>query len=479
MLHTAYRRSPAAHFSCTFPLSLRSAATALATATVTVFATAITAAITTVTMAGVITPASASAQTVEEIRDGVHHAATTPGGDPVHGYDAFYDDPVPADQLDRPGKILRTQPAPHLLNILGPDFYGHAKRILYTSTTVHGDIVPVSGVIMEPANPWRGKGPRPTLVFGPGTRGIGDACAPSRGTWMMGQVNLQTGSLGTNYELPSYHAAALLGMRVVVTDYIGLGTPGAHTYMLHEEEGHAMLDAARAALPNGGPVGFWGYSQGGGAAASAAEQAASYAPELDVKGTFAGAPPADLLKSMHGVDDSTISAVMGYALNGWQDRYPGLKESLAPLFTDRGREFLASTADACIADSAVRWGLRDSRAFTASGQKLSEAVTTNPEMSTLIDAQKLGRTSPSSPIMISTAGNDDVVPSDQVAQLARDHCSLGADVTFYDTALPPLTPGIKTAVNHGVGIYSHLAPSMKWMADRFDGVPTQSNCGAF
>lgn len=424
-------------------------------------------------------PASAHAQTIDEIRGGVHHAATTPGGAPVRAHDPFYDAPVPAADLDRPGKILRTQPAPHLLNILGPDFYGYAERILYTSTTVADEIVPVSGVIIEPANPWRGNGPRPTVVFGPGTRGAGDACAPSRGPWMLGQVDIEKGALGTNYELLSYHAAALLGMRVVVTDYIGLGTPGAHTYVLHDEEAHAMLDAARAAAPNGGPVGFWGYSQGGGAAAAAAERAAEYAPELDIKATFAGAPPADLLATMRGADNSSITAVLGYALNGWQERYPELGPALEPVFNERGREFLASTADACIADSIVRWGLRDSRMLTVSGQSLSEAVIARPEMRTLIDAQKLGRTSPSSPIMISTAGNDDVVPSEQVVQLARDHCALGGDVTLYDGALPPLTPGLKTGGNHLVGVYSHVHPSMRWMVDRFNGIPNHSNCGTF
>lgn len=295
----------------------------------------------------------------------------------------------------------------------------------------------------------------------------------------MGQVDLETGSLGTNYELPNYHAAALLGMRVVVTDYIGLGTPGAHTYVLHEEEAHAMLDAARAATPEGAPVGFWGYSQGGGAAAAAAELAPTYAPDVNVKATFAGAPPADLLATMRGADNSTITAVLGYALNGWQERYPELGPALEPVFNEKGREFLASTASACIADSAVRWGLRDSRAFTTSGKSISEAVTERPEMRELVDAQKLGRRAPSSPIMISTAGNDDVVPTSQVVQLARDHCSLGADVSFYDSALPPLTPGVKSGVNHAVGVYSHLAPSMMWMMDRFNGVPNRSNCGSF
>jgi alpha-beta hydrolase superfamily lysophospholipase len=91
------------------------------------------------------------------------------------------------------------------------------------------------------------------------------------------------------------------GFAIVMTDYQGLGTPGLHTYVNRVAQGNAMLDAARAAkkltgtsLKPDGPLAFWGYSQGGGAAASAAELASRYAPELKVVGTYAGAPHADL-----------------------------------------------------------------------------------------------------------------------------------------------------------------------------------------
>lgn len=400
-------------------------------------------------------------------------------GNPVKTYDPFYDTQVPEAQLDRPGKILRTQPAPHLLNILGPGFPGYAKKILYTSTTVTGEIVPVSGVVIEPANPWRGKGPAPTVVFGPGTRGAGDACAPSRGPWMIGQVDTRARALGTNYELPNHQVASLLGMRVVVTDYIGLGTPGEHTYVLHDEEGHAMLDAARAATPKGHPVGFWGYSQGGGASAAAAELASTYAPELNVKATFSGAPPADLVASMRGVDNSSIQAVLGYALNGWTERFPELKGSVDKRISPKGREFLAATRNSCIADDIVRWGLRDSRGLTVGGASISDAVMSDPVVRRILDSQKLGRRTPKGPIMVSTTGNDDLVPTPQVIQMARDHCAAGGNVTMRNDALPTLTPGIKLGANHAIGIYSQVAPSMMWMMDRFNGVPAASNCGTF
>lgn len=321
--------------------------------------------------------------------------------------------------------------------------------------------------------------PTPTVVFGPGTRGAGDACAPSRGPWLHGQLNPDLPALGTNYELLNHQAAALLGMRVVVTDYIGLGTPGPHTYVLHTEEGHAMLDAARAAAPKGDPVGFWGYSQGGGAAAAAAELAGTYAPDLNVKGTFAGAPPADLIATMRGVDNSSIMGVLGFALHGWESRFPAFGESIHREMTPRGREFLATTRDACIADSAVRWGLQDSRTFTVSGRLLSEVVTSDPDMVAALDSQKLGRRAPTGPIMISTAGNDDLVPSDQVVTLARDHCALGAQVTMLNDGLPELTPGIKLGANHATGVFTQSVPSMIWLMDRFNGVPAPSNCGSF
>lgn len=432
-----------------------------------------------VALAATGVPAAGAHAAVDQAHRGLQHAATTPAGNPTNTYDPFYDDPVPADQLDRPGKILRTQPAPHLLNILGPEFPGYAERILYTSTTVDGRIVPVSGVVIEPANPWQGGGPTPTVVFGPGTRGAGDTCAPSRGPWMLGQVDPNLPAVATNYEIAHYHAASLLGMRVVVTDYIGLGTPGAHTYVLHDEEGHAMLDAARATTTPGAPVGFWGYSQGGGASAAAAEMASTYAPDLNVKGAYSGAPPADLIESIRGVDNSSIGAVIGYALHGWTERYPEFGAVVDKHVNARGREFIATTRDSCMPDGAVRWGLQDSRTMTTSGRSLGDIVTSEPDIRRELEAQKLGRRKPAAPIMVSTPGNDDLVPSGQVVQMARDHCSLGAQVTLLDDALPPLTPGVKLGANHAVGIFSQAPPSMTWLMDRFNGLPAGTNCGTF
>ncbi len=77
-----------------------------------------------------------------------------------------------------------------------------------------------------------------------------------------------------------------------------------------------------------GPLAFWGYSQGGGAAASAAELAPSYAPDLHVVGTYAGAPPADLKELFPYADGSALVGAVGYALNSVITTYPEFEEAI-------------------------------------------------------------------------------------------------------------------------------------------------------
>ncbi|WP_255277145.1 lipase family protein [Actinomadura madurae] len=167
------------------------------------------------------------------------------------------------------------------------DPFGHAPyegvkswQVLYRSETADGRPTAVSGMVLVPAKAWTGLGNRPLLSYAVGTRGLGDACAPS-----------YTLTRGLDYEELFIADALSRGWAVAVTDMEGLGTPGRHTYEVGRSQGKALLNVARAAqrLPDaglgGGPVGLWGYSQGGTSSGWAAELAATYAPELAIKGT--------------------------------------------------------------------------------------------------------------------------------------------------------------------------------------------------
>lgn len=388
-------------------------------------------------------------------------------------HDAFYH---VAEVSAEPGTLIRTEDAPHLLNLVGERLPGHAYKILYSSTTVHGDPVAVSGFVIEPASQWRGKGETPTVVFGPGTRGAGDICAPSRSLGLLAAVDPHGPHVNINYEINAYYTASLLGMRVVVTDYIGLGTAGAHTYVLNDEQAHAMLDAARAVVPAGHPVGFHGYSQGGGAAAAAAEHAATYAPELNVKGTYAGAPPANLKDVMAAVDGSALTGVLGYAIAGYSARYPEFNAEMSHILNDHGRAFVADTSASCVSETALNWALTDTSTMTTSGKRLSQASFESPTVLRIFEEQQLGRRTPNAPIMIAGGDNDDIIPNDQVRQLARDYCARGASVDYLLNDTPSLTSSQPYGVDHAYGMFFGGYQSMRFLVDRFNDVPAHSIC---
>lgn len=396
--------------------------------------------------------------------------------------DPFYTD-IPAS-LGAPGTLLKTQPAQHLLQEAGLDWPGAATKIMYTSTRQTGEPAGVTGVVIEPTVEWTGKGPRPTVVLAPGTMGQGDQCAPSTGYGIFANIDPAIPSMGVNYELLNAYAASSQGMRVVITDYIGLGTPGVHTYVNSEDEGHAVLDAARAALALAGadptdPVALLGYSQGGGAAAAAAERAGTYAPELNLKGTYAGAPPANLRKVLERIDGNMIVGAIGYALNSGLEYFPDeerAEEVLDRILNEEGQRFLETTRSQCIVDSVAMWGTRYTSTFTQDGTDFKEVLKREPTIAAIIDAQQLGRRTPNAHITLATGVNDDAIPTGQVKELAQAYCGRGATVAFVEDDTPTILE--RTGANHVAPMLRGLPGSIRYLMDAFNGEELADDCGS-
>ncbi|HIW91692.1 MAG TPA: lipase family protein [Candidatus Corynebacterium avicola] len=409
--------------------------------------------------------------------------------------DPFYTPPTSIPST--PGSLIRDQFAPHLLaGFDREDAPARADKILYTSTAQDGSPIATSGFVMEPARPWSGEGPTPTIVFGPGTRGAGDDCAPSRSGHLLFSADNASDNVNLNYEYPFYAMASAAGYRVVVTDYIGLGTPGQHTYVNHTEEGHAVLDAARAGLafadaPADSPVAFFGYSQGGGAVAGAAELASSYAPELNLKGVFAGAPPANLEDVTDTVDGSMGGNVLGFALNGALARNPELTPLADKYFNDEGKAFLYETAAECtftMDDDApdlsdfdvtdpVGSFMFDSRRLTADGRSFGEIIQDDDDLRRILlgPDYRLGDRPVDVPMFILGAVNDDTIPYGQTKQLAEDYCASGTTVKFLTDDTPAVLTG--TGLGHAVPQINHATEVFDWIGDRFNGVDAASTCG--
>ncbi|QNG20319.1 lipase [Rhodococcus triatomae] len=362
----------------------------------------------------------------------------------------------PAQLAEARGSILKSEPLPVLA--LPPTDGGtwpvSAERVMFTSRTQDDVPVAVTGVYVDSSAPWTGPGERPTVIIAPGTVGQGDKCAPSVAFANGVHVDVDPGipSISVNQEAVSTALWTARGARVFVTDYIGLGTPGIHTYVNRRESAHAVLDAARAANTLSGtgpetPLLFWGYSQGGGATAAAAELQPSYAPELDLRGVWAGGPVADLTAVLAQVDGSLIGGAIGFTLNGLADRYPVLERRMAEVLTTEGRATLKALESECIGDVIFSRPFLRTDTLTVDGRSLLDWLSEIPEAKPVLDEQRIGRLTPTAPVIITSGINDDSVPYGQARQLAEDWCAGGASVTFRTNHLPPIAPGT-TLPNH-------------------------------
>lgn len=396
-------------------------------------------------------------------------------------YQAFYQPPDPLPP-GAPGDVIRTEPSRLVLEPSGQlgMIVADGTRIMYRTNDARGNPIAVTGTYFEPHNPWPHPGPRPLIVYGPGTQGQGDQCAPSR-QFNQGIHWRPYLDVAVNYEEMFVATMVARGFAIVMTDYEGLGTPGLHTYANRASQGHAMLDAGRAALrlpdtslkPDG-PVAFWGYSQGGGAAASAAEMAQEYAPELDIVGSYAGAPPADLKALFPFIDGSALVGAVGYALNGIIAAYPEHEAAIRATLTPRGADLLEKVKDQCVAETLSKFMFRHLQPYF--NEDIFAVVEREP-FASLFDEQKLGSAKPNAPVLINANRFDPLVPWAAAMQMGRDWCAQGADVEARTNEAPPFLN--KAMINHGLPMLVDGEPAMQWIADRFLGVPTAPNCGRF
>ncbi|MDF3299113.1 lipase family protein [Streptomyces tropicalis] len=393
----------------------------------------------------------------------------------------FYDPPRTLPSAD--GALVRSEPLPLALSLptLPGPLPGRATRLMYRSTDSNGRPVAVTGAYIEPTARWRGGGPRPLVVVAPGTMGQGDQCAASMGLEHPLLLNGRTTSVG--YEDLSVYRLLARGTAVVVTDYVGLGaTDRLHTYVNRVDEAHAVLDAARAARAVPGAsvtrtsrVGLYGYSQGGGATAAAAELQRSYAPDVPLAGTYAGAPPADLTAVTAAIDGSELAGALGWALNGFLQSDPEVRPIAQAHLNAAGKAALADLSTMCVGDALQHYDHARSTRWTTDGRSLGDIVRATPALRKLLDEQRIGSRKPAGPVRLATGVSDDLVPHAQARQLAVDWCRKGAAVTYRPVVLPPLGSAL---VNHFGPLLADQGAAVAWLTDRLSGRPAASTCAA-
>ncbi|WP_086821668.1 alpha/beta fold hydrolase [Allokutzneria sp. NRRL B-24872] len=365
---------------------------------------------------------------------------------PIPSADPFYQPPEPLP-AGKPGEIIRSRKIVAKFALLPAPV--QAWQILYRSTSATVQPIAVSGTLLVPPTPWLA-GPRPLLSYAVGTHGLGDVCAPS--------FTIRT---GIENEVALIAQPLLKGWAVVITDYQGLGTPGVHTYAVGQAEGRSVLDAARAAqrIIGSGPVGLWGFSQGGQASAFAGELHPSYAPELNVVGVAAGGVPRDLAELAPVMNGGPFFGLAVGVMAGYKAAYPELPYET--LLNAHGRRLVEETSKDCVAVMVPRNAFQSFATIASVPDPLAD-----PQWQARLAENRAGQKAPRAPVYLVHGDVDPLIPHHIAKPLLNSYCSLGARVQWRTIPL----------AGHITGDVVATPLAMEWLSARFAGRPATTSC---
>ena len=361
--------------------------------------------------------------------------------------EALYD--VEAGEIaGQPGSIIRVWP----LESGGPG-NSDAFRFLYRSTGPKREAIPVSGAIFIPSGPAPASG-RNIIAWAHPTFGVAPECAPS----------LYPDRAGLIWNLSDMLSE---GYIVVATDYPGLGTDGVHPYLIGESAGRAVLDSVRAARhlsknTASNRFAVWGHSEGGHAALFTGELAARYAPELMLVGVAAAAP-ATYLVDLFEDDAATEQDLIAMALLSWtglENISPAtiVEPAVMPAFTQ--------TARGCLTSVAQFEALEKSEKPLQAERFLKIDPTKTQPWKGIMVRNSPGQAPAGAPVFIAQGTADTTVNPQVTKRFAKALCTQGVRVSFVEL------PG----VSHVFAARDAAPTAIRWMNDRFRGIPAPSSC---
>jgi hypothetical protein len=370
-------------------------------------------------------------------------------------YSDFYVPPSPLP-AGNPGDIIRAERMDFSQAITKPPTGTVGWRVMYLSTTALGDPMAVTGTILvrPDQTPAQGKNQRPIVGYGNETQGLGDNCAVSR---LM--------SYGHTGELALIEPLIRLGYAVVSTDYEGLGTPSVHTLGVSVSGANATLDLIRAArrlpaaaLPSDGPLGLFGYSQGG-AIATAGERAASYAPELTFTAAAFGGAPIDLGVVGKNINGGPAASMLFLALAGLDAGYPELRLD-DEFLNGAGKALMPTIYASCIE-------IIPAMAFQWLGNYTVKDPLTDARWKQRIAENRIGNAKIPFATYYFHAVLDEVMPYSMALQMRARYCAMGTPLRF-----SPLV-----GLEHISAGPSWMPQAARWLALRLTGRPDAGNCG--
>lgn len=365
---------------------------------------------------------------------------------------AFYNQPAsPAG----PGALIATTPYGHTIEGAA------AYRVLYNSTDIHGAAIPVSGIIYIPTSA-PPPGGRNIIAWAHPTTGVAPSCAPSLNDQRIGGLSMAD-------SIPGLAAFIAAGDIVAATDYPGLGTSETHPYLIGDAQARAIIDSARAArkLPGAdasGKYAAWGHSQGAQAVLFVGQISRQYAPELQLVGVAAAAPPTDLLHELtepFGGPSGRLFAA--YVYSTWSQIY-GV--SLTTVVDPRALANVQNTARKCISSlGEIAAALH--AANNLNPVFLSHPPETTPPWPALFTENSPGHSPAEAPLLILQGTADTTVEPHNTRTFRDEICAKHETLDYQELK----------GVSHPLTAYKSLPITTKWLAARFAGAKAPDNCG--
>lgn len=336
--------------------------------------------------------------------------------------------------------------------------------VRFTTTRFDGEVVVVTARAFTPVDPPRGAAP--VLVYGSGTTGVSDACAPSR------EYERAT-PLGYYRELLAPYAGQ--GFATIFPDYLGFEDPERPQAYFHaDSEAHVLLDAARAMhelYARAGGLGelraetfFGGYSQGGHAAFAVADQHRTYAPDVQVTGVMGFAATTDVEALL-----ATAAYYAPFVLLSYRSIYGDTidpAQVLAPRFLPN----LEGEAGFFCVDRAQQvYTLDGAGTYTPAFHEALQAgdpASVAPEFALALAMNETGLTGHGLPALVVQGGRDVIVLDATQERFVEALCAAGSPVTYVNFA----------SARHRDTRPAGFSASVEWMWALADGAAPRSTC---
>lgn len=267
----------------------------------------------------------------------------------------------------------------------------------------------------------------PLIVYGPGTTGLADRCAPSR-------ENLARGNMGDyrNYII----SEASQGYVVVMPNYEGFDNTRNQHYFNKDSEARTMLSAVQATvtavtgnrLPvNTNAIFLGGYSQGGHAAFSAADYATTYLKGLKISGVFGHGPTTNIAEYLK--NNPNLAA---YFFASYSEYYPQVMNPKT-ILEPRWQEYLEVARKICVDEG---FGINSTTLADVFADPFEQALRNNslatnfPEIDAVFQENNAGTKFRGIPVMIVQGSTDPVVTKQSQDAFVSSLCSRGVSVDY-------------------------------------------------